>query len=37
MTTGTWNQNLNYDVYYKTNKNSDYTLFREGLNTTEKL
>ena len=34
MTTGTWNQDLNYSVYYKTNKN-DYTLFTDELNTNE--
>lgn len=35
MTTGTFNQNKNYDVYYRTNKNNDYALFRENLNTSE--
>ena len=33
MTTGTWNQDLYYDVYYKTNKSEDYILFKESLNT----
>lgn len=33
MTTGTWNQDLNYNVYYKTNKSDDYILFKENLNT----
>ncbi len=35
MTTGTWNQNLTYDVYYKTNKSDDYILFKEDLGTME--
>ncbi len=35
MTTGTWNQDLKYDVYYKTNKSEDYKLFQEDLSTTE--
>ena len=35
MTTGTWNQDLTYDVYYKTNKSDDYILRYEGLKTTE--
>lgn len=35
MTTGTWNQNLAYNVYYKTNKSEDYILFKEGLKTDE--
>ena len=35
MTTGTWNQDLQYDIYYKTNKSEDYILFQENLNTTE--
>ena len=35
MTTGTWNQDLNYSVYYKTNKSDDYVLFKENLNTKE--
>lgn len=33
MTTGTWNQDLTYDVYYKTNKSDDYILFEENLST----
>ena len=35
MTTGTWNQDLTYSVYYKTNKSDDYVLFKENLKTTE--
>lgn len=35
MTTGTWNQDLKYDVYYKTNKTEDYVLFKEDLSTQE--
>ena len=35
MTTGTWNQDLTYGVYYKTNKSDDYVLFKEKLNTNE--
>lgn len=35
MTTGIWNQDLKYDVYYKTNKSKDYILFRKGLSTQE--
>lgn len=35
MTTGTWNQELIYKVYYKTNKTDDYVLFKENLKTTE--
>lgn len=35
MTTGTWNQDLTYDVYYKTNKLDDYILFKEDLSTME--
>ena len=31
--TGTWNEELEYDVYYKTNKSEDYILFKEKLNT----
>lgn len=33
MTTGTWNQDLNYSVYYKTNKSDEYKLLIENLNT----
>ena len=32
LVTGTYNQDLNYAVYYKTNKN-DYRLLRDNLNT----
>lgn len=35
MTTGTWNQDLTYNVYYKTNKSEDYILFKDNLNTKE--
>ena len=35
MTTGTWNQDLTYSVYYKTNKSDDYILFKENLSTQE--
>ena len=35
MTTGTWNQELTYKVYYKTNKSDDYVLFKGNLNTNE--
>ena len=35
MTTGTWNQELTYKVYYKTNKSNEYILFKEELKTTE--
>lgn len=35
MTTGTWNQDLTYNVYYKTNKTEDYVLFKEDLSTQE--
>ncbi len=31
--TGTWNEELEYDVYYKTNKSEKYVLFKENLNT----
>ena len=32
LITGTYNQDLNYDIYYKTNK-SDYRLLKDNLNT----
>ena len=35
MTTGTWNQDLKYSVYYKTNKSDEYVLFQENLSTNE--
>ncbi len=35
MTTGTWNQDLTYSVYYKTNKSEDYILLKENLSTQE--
>lgn len=31
--TGTWNEDLKYNVYYKTNKSEDYILFKENLST----
>ena len=31
--TGTWNEELEYDVYYKTNKSEGYILFKENLST----
>ena len=31
--TGTWNEELEYSVYYKTNKSEDYILFKDKLNT----
>lgn len=31
--TGTWNEDLKYDVYYKTNKSDEYILFKENLST----
>ena len=31
--TGTWNEDLKYDVYYKTNKTEEYVLFKEDLST----
>lgn len=34
LITGTYNQDLNYSIYYKTNKN-DYKLLRDNLNTKE--
>ena len=35
MTTGMWNQDLYYAVYYKTNKSGDYVLFKDKLHTFE--
>ncbi len=35
MTTGIWNQDLIYSVFYKTNKSEDYILFKENLSTLE--
>ena len=35
MTTGTWNQDLSYSVYYKTNMSEEYILFKENLQTTK--
>ena len=31
--TGTWNEDLEYAVYYKTNKSDEYVLFKDKLNT----
>lgn len=31
--TGTWNEDLKYDVYYKTNKTDKFVLFKEDLST----
>ncbi len=31
--TGTWNEDLQYDVYYKTNKSEEYVIFKENLST----
>lgn len=33
MTTGTWNQDLTYSVYYKTNKSDDYRVLKKELST----
>ena len=30
---GTWNQDLTYSIYYKTNKSEDYILFKKNLST----
>lgn len=35
MTTGTWNQDLTYSVYYKTNKSEDYIQYKNDLSTQE--
>ena len=35
MTTGRWNEDLEYNVYYKTNKSKEYNLFKEKLQTKE--
>ncbi len=35
VSTGTWNQDLIYNVYYKTNLSEEYILFKEGLSTKE--
>lgn len=35
MTTGIWNQELVYSVYYKTNKSDEYKLFADNFKTTE--
>lgn len=32
INTGTYNQDINYSIYYKTNKKSDYTLLADNLN-----
>ena len=31
MSTGTWTQDINYNVYYKTNKSDDYILYEKDL------
>lgn len=31
--TGTWSQDLEYEVYYKTNSSEEYILFKDNLNT----
>lgn len=33
--TGTWNEELEYSVWYKTNLNDDYVMLVDGLNSTE--
>ena len=33
--TGTWNQDLLYKIYYKTNKSNNYILYKDNLNTKE--
>jgi len=35
MTTGTWNEELSYSVYYKTNKSVEDILYRNNLSTSE--
>lgn len=35
ITTGTWNQELLYKIYYKTNKSNNYILYKDNLNTKE--
>ena len=35
VSTGTWNQELFYNVYYKTNLSEEYILFEENLSTKE--
>lgn len=35
ITTGTWNQELLYKIYYKTNKSDEYVLYKDNLNTKE--
>lgn len=35
ISTGTYNLEVNYNVYYKTSKNIEYTLLEEGLNSKE--
>lgn len=35
ITTGTWNQELLYKIYYKTNKTNEYILYKANLNTKE--
>lgn len=35
VTTGTWNEELQYKIYYKTNKTDEYILYKDNLNTKE--
>lgn len=35
ITTGTWNQDLLYKIYYKTNKSDNYILYKDNLSTKE--
>ena len=35
MTTGTWNQDLKYNIFYKTNISEDYIIFKSNLSTKE--
>lgn len=35
VTTGTWNQDLLYKIYYKTNKSDEYILYKDNLSTQE--
>lgn len=35
MTTGTWNEDISYSVYYRTNKINNYILFKDNLKSLE--
>ena len=35
FSTGTYNQDLIYNIYYKTNKSNEFAILREGLNTSQ--